>query len=128
MVKEIVSEVEAKNKNADSMGGKSVVVEKKPNPLVDGLLEWGNIDFDAIVPNSVILVKVNSDDPEYSHGFQMGVIKHILEPRFKMLKEKKVTVLFMTDKDSIEILTEADMAKAGWQKIEKSLIIKPSDL
>ena len=129
MADDIGQEIATEQSNLEAKDGEKKEFVPKPNPLVDGILEWAKLmDFDAIQPNSVLLVKVNSDDPEYSHGFQMGVIRHILEPRFKMLKEKKVTVLFMTDKDDISILTEADMAKAGWVRKEPGLIIKPSDL
>lgn len=98
--------------------------ETKPNALVDGILEWGKqLDLDNLQINSVLLVKVNAEDPEYSHGFQMGVIRHVLEPRAKLLKEKKVTVLFMSNKDDLSVLSEKEMNQAGWEKKDKSRII-----
>jgi hypothetical protein len=122
MIQDVVAEVENEGKAAK---GETVVpVETKPNALVDGILEWGKqLNFDDLKENSVLLVKVNADDPQYSHGFQMGVIRHVLEPRAKLLKEKKVTVLFMSDKDDLSILSEDEMKQAGWEKKEKSRII-----
>jgi hypothetical protein len=123
MIQDIVTEVENEIKTNK---GETVTppVEVKPNPLIDGILEWGNqLSFDDLKANSVLLVKVNADDPQYSHGFQMGVIRHVLEPRAKLLKEKKVTVLFMSDKDNLSILSEEEMSQAGWEKKEKSRII-----
>lgn len=96
----------------------------KPNALVDGILEWSNtLDFNNLNENSVLLVKVNVEDPEYAHQFQMGVVRHILEPRFEMLKEKKITVMFISHKDDISTLSESDMAKSGWIKQEPKRII-----
>jgi len=118
--------VEVENEGKVERGESVVPVEVKPNALVDGILEWGNqLNFDDLKDNSVLLVKINSDDPQYSHGFQMGVIRHVLEPRAKVLKEKKVTVLFMSDKDDLSILSEEEMNQAGWTKKDKSLIITP---
>lgn len=127
MIKDIVVEVE--NEVKAEKGETVTPVETTPNPLIDGILEWGNqLSFDDLKTNSVLLVKVNADDPQYSHGFQMGVIRHVLEPRAKLLKEKKVTVLFMSDKDDLSILSEDEMNQAGWEKKNKSLIITPGSL
>lgn len=122
MIQDVATEVE--NEGKAKKGDTVVPVETKPNALVDGILEWGNqLNFDELKDNSVLLVKVNSDDPQYSNGFQMGVIRHVLEPRAKLLKEKKVTVLFMSDKDDLSILSEEEMKEAGWTKKDKPLII-----
>jgi len=101
-------------------------VEVKPNALVDGIVEWGKtLDIENIPQNAVLTIKVNVDDPQYAHHFQMGVVRHVLEPRFETLKDKKITVLFMSHKDDLSILTEEDMAKSGWVKKEPSRIIIP---
>ena len=122
MIQDVVMEVE--NDVKAEKGETVVPAERKPNALVDGILEWGNqLNFDDLKNNAVLLVKINSDDPQYSHSFQMGVIRHVLEPRAKLLKEKKVTVLFMSDKDDISILSEEEMQQAGWEKKDKSRII-----
>jgi len=111
---------------AEAVGQDTPTSDGKPNAVVNGILEWGKqLNFQDITPNTVLLVKVNVDDPEYAHAFQMGVVKHVLEPRFDLLKEKKVTVLFITDKDDLTVLSEKEMNEAGWEKKEKSLIIKP---
>ena len=121
-------QVEVENDLKAEKGETVVAQEVKPNPLVDGILEWGKqLDLDNVKPNSVLMIKVNSEEPSYAYKFQVGVVKHVLEPRFSALKEKKVTVLFLSDKDDISVLTESDMEKAGWYKKEKTLIINPFD-
>jgi len=123
MSNDIQEEVEAGLK-AEETGTEMVPVAVKPNALVDGIVEWGKvIDLDNVPDKAVLLIKVNVDDPQYAHHFQMGVVKHVLEPRFEKLKEKKVTVLFLGSQDDISILTEADMAKSGWEKKDQSRII-----
>jgi len=123
MSTDIQDEVEA-GLRAEEAGTELVPLAVKPNALVDGILEWGKvIDLDNVPDKAVLLIKVNVSDPQYAHHFQMGVVKHVLEPRFEKLKDKKVTVLFMGSEDSIDILTEEDMAKSGWEKKEKSRII-----
>lgn len=123
MVKTLEAEVVASEK-AEKEGVETKPVEAKPNPLVDGIVEWGKtLDFENIPANSVLAIKVNVEDPQYAHHFQMGVVRHVLEPRFSLLKDKKVTVLFMSHKDDLSILTEADMKKSGWIKQEPSRII-----
>jgi len=119
-------QVEVENDLKAEKGETVVAQEVRPNPLVDGILEWGKqLDLDNVKPNSVLMIRVNSEEPEYAYKFQMGVVKHVLEPRFELLKAKKVTVLFLSNKDDISILTEEDMLKAGWEKREKSRIIIP---
>jgi hypothetical protein len=123
MINDIEQEVEAGIK-AEETETEIVLPEKKPNTLVDGILEWGGVmDLDNVPERSVLLVRVNVADPQYAHHFQMGVVKNILEPRFEKLKQKKITVLFMGAGDDISILTEADMKKAGWIRSEPSRII-----
>jgi hypothetical protein len=126
MANDIQEEIEIEKSNLDTMGQKPKEFTPKPNALVDGILEWGKqLDLDEIKKNAVLMVKVNSEDPQYAYKFQMGVVKHILEPRFEALKAKKITVLFISEKDDISVLTEEDMAKAGWIKKDPSRIIIP---
>lgn len=123
MSNDIQEEVEAGLK-AEEAGVEMTPIAVKPNALVDGIVEWGKvIDLDNVPDKAVLLIKVNVDDPQYAHHFQMGVVKHVLEPRFEKLKDKKVTVLFLGSQDSIDILTEKDMEKSGWIKKDQSRII-----
>jgi hypothetical protein len=55
----------------------------------------------------------------------MGIVRQVLEPRFDKLKEKHVTVLFLSSKDDISVLTEKDMEVSGWIRREPSRIIIP---
>ena len=85
----------------------------------------GTIDFDAAPKNSVLVVKISTEDHLYSNNIQMGIIERVLKPRMDILKEKRLTVLFMAANDDISLITEADMLKAGWVKKEPSLIVTP---
>jgi len=118
---------EIASQTKDIMGDKPI--EKpvsKSNPLVDGIIEWGNtLDIDNLPENSVLCIKINVDNTEYAHNFQMGIVRQVLEPRFDKLKEKHVTVLFLSSKDDISVLTEKDMEVSGWIRREPSRIIIP---
>ena len=88
------------------------------------LLQIDNvIDFDNLVPNSVIVLKIGGDTGHKMRMHQAFV--RFINSKGDLFKEKKFTVLFLEPEDSLEVLTEEDMNKAGWQKKEKSLIIKP---
>ena len=81
------------------------------------------IDFDNLAPNSVIVLKIGGDTGHKMRMHQAFV--RFINSKGNLFKEKKFTVLFLEPDDSLEVLTEEDMDKAGWQKKEKSLIIKP---
>lgn len=83
------------------------------------------IDIDGAPKNSVLIVKISTEDHLYAGNIQMGIIKKVLEPRMEVLKEKKITVLFMAADDDITLISEEEMAQAGWVKKEPSLIIQP---
>ena len=83
------------------------------------------IDLAGAPNNSVLVIKISTEDHLYANNLQMGIIQRVLEPRREILKEKRLTVLFMARGDDISLLTEEDMDKAGWVKKEPSLIIKP---
>lgn len=81
------------------------------------------IDLANAPQNGVLIVKISTEDHLYANNIQMGIIQRVLEPRKEMLKEKRLTVLFMAKDDDIALLSEEDMAKAGWVKKDKSPII-----
>lgn len=86
-----------------------------------------SIDFENLKPNSVLVIKMPAQNPMYHARLRAAIVQGILQPRMELLKEKKLGVLFMTTDDSIELLSEEDMNKAGWVKKEPSLIIKPGE-
>lgn len=90
----------------------------------DKLIEINNvIDFDNLAPNSVIVLKIGGD---MGHKMRMHqAFVRFAQSKSNLFEEKKLTVLFLEPEDSLEVLTEEDMDKAGWQKKEKSLIIRP---
>lgn len=126
MIEDIVKEVKVEQENLDTMSKEPQVFTPTPNALTDGILQWGGeLDFSTLKENSVLLIKINTDDQQYAHHFQMGVVRHVLEPRYETLKEKKVTVLFMSNSDDLSILSQEDMNKSGWFKKDQSRIIVP---
>lgn len=100
--------------------------EPTPNALLDGLISWGNtLDFENLPERAVVTIKIGSLDPEYGHKMQMSVIHQVLEPRREILVKKKITVLFMGMNDDITAISDEEMAVAGWERKEKTLIISP---
>lgn len=108
----------------DLKDGKPVPPSTPPPQLLKDIVEWGNaVNMDDIKPNSVMIVKIGVDEPQYAYTMQMGIIKQVLEPRAELLKDKRLTVLFMSAEDDISIISEEDMERSGWQKKDKSRII-----
>lgn len=116
-----------KSSCADLMGG----APTPPNPtsppsLVSELVSWGNtLDLDAVKPNSVMVIKLSSQNSVHAQRMQQGIVSMVLAPRAEKLKDKRLTVLFMASDDDISLLDESEMEEAGWQKKDKSLIISP---
>lgn len=93
-------------------------------PLLENIVKWGNtIDFDNLPKNAVVLIKLNVQDPMRVQMMQRAIAKQVLEPRAEKLKANRTCILFMQSDDDISIMTEEDMAKAGWEKKDKKLII-----
>ena len=81
------------------------------------------IDFANLAKNSVIVLKIGGDAGHKLRMHQAFV--RFVKSKEDIFKEKQLTVLFLEPEDSFEVLTEEDMNKAGWQKKEKGLIVKP---
>lgn len=109
----------------DQMGGTlKQPVPSAPCQLLRELVDMGKaIDLENVPEKSVLVVKINTDNPIHAQTMQQGIVRQILEPRFKLLKEKKITVLFMSSMDDLTVITEQDMERAGWYKKEPSRII-----
>jgi hypothetical protein len=100
--------------------------ESTPPPALVELVRWGNsIDFDNLAKNSVVLIKINTNDPHYAQYMQHAIARQVLHPRAEKLKANATCVLFMQAGDDINVMTEEEMSQAGWEKKEKSLIILP---
>lgn len=82
------------------------------------------INVDDIKPNSVLVINVDVETPMQKMAVA-PVFSKLLAPYAATLREKKVTVMLMTLQENINIVTEEEMNRAGWQKKEKSLIINP---
>ncbi len=143
----ILKEIETLNKNLQSNDGRWIYVEghgilweptpgdrmglppsppteKTPPPVLDSIIKWGNTyDFDNIPKNSVVLIKLNVDDPMRVQMMQRIIAKQVLEPRIEILKQNRVCILFMQDGDDISVMTEEEMNKAGWEKKDRQRII-----
>ena len=105
--------------------GEGVVPEHPtPDSTIEGLVRWGNTyDFENIKENSVVIIKLNIDNPMRVHMMQKVIAEQVLKPRIEKLKEKRVCILFMQEGDDISVMTEEEMESAGWEKREKSRII-----
>lgn len=111
----------------DLMGGTPQLPNPtSPPPILSELIQWGkSLDLDSIKENSVMVVKLSSKNPYHAEQMQRGIVNMVLAPRAEKLKDKKLTVLFMTTEDDISIIEESEMEQAGWQKKNKSIIINP---
>jgi hypothetical protein len=97
-----------------------------PPPSLVELANWGkSIDFDNITKNSVVVIKINSDNPYYMQGMQQAIARQVLSPRAEKLKANSVCVLFMQAGDDLSVMSEEEMNQAGWEKKQKSLIVIP---
>lgn len=98
--------------------------EKTPPPLLESIIQWGkSYDFDNLPQNSVVLIKLNISDPMRVNMMQRIIAKQVLEPKIEVLKKNRICILFMQAEDDIQVMTEEDMSKAGWEKKEKKRII-----
>ena len=94
----------------------------------DELIIDSPICWDEVKTNSVLVIKIDASNPTRFGQFQQSIVKHLLEPRMEMLKEKKLSIVFMGTNDDISVLDEKEMNKLGWFKKEKNLIITPDQL
>ena len=82
------------------------------------------LNVDDLKQNSVLIVNVDVKSPEHKMALA-PVFAKLFTPFSQKLREKSVTVMLMSLKESIQMISEEDMNNAGWFKKEKSLIIKP---
>ena len=95
-----------------------------PPPLLESIVKWGNtIDFDNLPKNSVVLIKLNVQDPIRVQMMQRAIAQQVLDPRVESLKKNSICILFMESTDDISVMTEQEMNSAGWEKKDKKLII-----
>ena len=71
------------------------------------------LSVDDIPTNSFLVIKVDVAGPmeKYIAASRMAIS---LEPYAKIFREKNITIMIMTPKESISILTEEEMNQAGW--------------
>jgi len=86
------------------------------------------LNWDSLTENSVLVIKIDSTNPMRFAQFQHALVGSLLQPRKELLKEKKISVVFMGSQDDMSVLEEKDMNRLGWYKKEKSLIITPDDI
>lgn len=112
-------------KPGDRMGEPLGVPAPSTPPLaLESLVKWGDtLDVDSLKDNAVVMIKLDATDPLRANIMSQMIAKQVLEPRIEVLKSKKICILFLGNEDSIDVLTEEDMGKAGWVKKEPSRII-----
>lgn len=82
------------------------------------------INVDEIKSNSIVIIKVEAESPTHKMAVA-PMFQKLLSPYGPKLREKNVTIMLMTTKESLEVVSEAEMNRAGWEKKSKSLIISP---
>lgn len=82
------------------------------------------VNIDDIKPNSILIITVDVENPIQKMAVA-PVFSKLLAPYAAKLREKSVTVMLMTANENINLISEEEMNNAGWEKKEKSLIIKP---
>lgn len=95
-----------------------------PSPLLKELINIGkSIDFNSLTENSVLIIKIKVDGTIRFEMLRQAITKQVLAPRFEILKQKKICVLFLESNDDISVMTEREMNEVGWEKKEKNRII-----
>jgi len=82
------------------------------------------INVDDINPNSILVINIDVVSPIQKMAVA-PVFSKLLAPYAQKLRDKNVTVMLMTLHENINLITEEEMNKAGWEKKAKSLIINP---
>jgi len=82
------------------------------------------INIDDIKPNTVLIINIDVESPMQKMAVAPAFGK-LLAPYAAKLREKHVTVMLMTLKESIDLIPEEQMNKAGWTRTDKSIIINP---
>ncbi len=82
------------------------------------------INIDDIKPNTILCITVKVANP--IEKMQMApMLSKLFSPFASKLREKGVTVMIMSQNESIDLITEEEMNAAGWEKKAKTLIINP---
>ena len=113
-------------KNISDPEDDMVLVSRKEldKPFNDKMVEIDNVlDFENLKENSVIVLRIGGDAGHKMRMHQAFV--RFINSKGDLFKKKKFTVLFLEPEDGLDVLTEEDMDKAGWQKKDPSRIIKP---
>lgn len=84
------------------------------------------INIDEIKSNTILVINVDVDSPVQKMAVA-PVFSKLLAPYAAKLREKGVTVMLMSLNENINLISEEEMNKAGWEKKAKSLIISPFD-
>lgn len=96
-----------------------------PNEIKLPIENFKIINMDDLKPNSMLVINI---DVEQSQKMTVSpVFAKLLNPYAAQLKEKHISVVIMTVKEHIDVISEKDMNAAGWYKKEKSLIVNPFD-
>lgn len=117
-----------------------IMNEKTPNneesPLTDEQIKQINTIFDKfeekfvqifnvdkLEKNSVIFIKADPTNVDFIMALPLIAKKY--ETQFKA---KGIAMVIAGPGDSVEVLDEKQMSQLGWEKKEKSLIIKPNQI
>ncbi len=85
------------------------------------------INVDELKPNSVILINIDVNTPAQKNAVSPSFAK-LFSPYSKELKEKNISIMLLSLKETIKSISEEEMNSDGWFKKEKSAIINPYDI
>lgn len=71
--------------------------------------------IDDIPKNSFLIIRVDVAGPMEKNLAAKGIIPELMKYKL-MFREKNITLMIMTPKEGLEVLTEEEMNQAGWIK------------
>lgn len=114
----------AAQQNPESTSQEGVMLPPADNQVTLPTDKVTVINVDEIKPNSILIINVDVDSPVQKMAIA-PVFGKLLSPYTTKLREKGVTVMLMSLHENINLISEEEMNKAGWEKKTKSLIINP---
>ena len=82
--------------------------------------------LDNVPENSFLLLRLDVPGPMEKYVAANGLLKE-LEKYKPIFEEKKITLMLMTPKEDLSILTEKEMAQIGWIRRERVLMYAGMD-
>lgn len=82
------------------------------------MVDLKTLCVDDIPKNSFLIIRVDVAGPMEKNLAAKGIVPELMKYK-SVLQEKLITLMIMTPKENLEVLTEEEMNQAGWFKKEK---------